>query len=133
MKCPDCKSDKIIEKEGQTYCGNCGLILSEDNISHDNYSEYNYPLDDSIKMDVTLTRLELKHGYRSRSYERFNKFKQHYFELFEDTLLENGYAICDVPHIFYNHFLQWYRLNSKRIGNKKRIDVINWFLMEWEV
>ena len=132
MNCPDCGSNNIVQEKREKYCGNCGLVLDEE-YTDDNCSEYNYPLDDSIKIDTTLTRLELKHNYRSRSYERFNKFKQHYYDLFEDTLLENGYVMSDVPHIFYNHFLQWYQLNSKKIGNKKRIDVIYCFLMEWEV
>jgi hypothetical protein len=80
-----------------------------------------------------MINIEKNHNYRSRSYERFLKFRQNYFYLFEEVLLENNYSMYDVPHIFYNHFLQWYRLNSKRIGNKKRVDVINRFLMEWEV
>ena len=90
-------------------------------------------INDGLDLEMQMIRAELKYGYKSRSYERFKKFKQRYFNLFEDVLLEEGYAMCDVPHIFYNHFRQWYNCNSKRIGNTKRVDVIKWFLMDWEV
>ena len=91
------------------------------------------PIDDGLDLEMQMINIELKYGYKSRSYERFKKFKQRYYDLFEDVLLENGYAMSDVPYIFYNHFRQWYQHNSKRIGNKKRVDVIKCFLMEFEV
>lgn len=90
-------------------------------------------IDDGLDLEMRMINIELKQGYKSRSYERFKKFKQRYYDIFEDILLENGYAITDVPHIFYNHFKQWYEQNSKKIGNTTRVDVINWFLRDWQI
>ena len=135
MKCPECESENIVEEQNEVYCRDCGLIIREDYMTvENNYDENsNLTIDDGLNLDVQMTNIEKKHNYRSRSYERYRKFKQRYYDIFEDVLLENGYAICDIPHIFYNCFRVWYKHNSKRIGNKKRIDVINWFLMDWEV
>ena len=133
MKCKDCGNEEFAEQSREIYCTKCGLVVSEDYLVSDRYETNNSPLDDGVQMDSTLTKLELKHNYRSRAYERYKKFKQNYYDIFESVLLENGYMMYDVPHVFYNHFLQWYNRNSKRVGNKKRVDVINWFLMEWEV
>lgn len=84
-------------------------------------------------LEKQMIDIELKHGYRSRSYERFKKFKQRYYDSFETVLLDKGYMLCDVPDIFYNHFRQWYDCNSKSIGNRSRVDTILLFLSEYEV
>jgi hypothetical protein len=133
MICPECGNEEFREENNEKYCTKCGLVISENFVVPDKYETNNSPLDDGVQIDSSLTKLELKHNYRSRAYERYKKFKQHYYNIFEDILLKNGYEMYDVPHIFFNHFRVWYRTNSKRIGNKKRVDVINWFLMEWEV
>ena len=134
MKCPDCANTEFKKESGEVYCTKCGLVLTEDFSTVENpYGENSLTIDNGLHLEVQMVNIERKYNYRSRSNERFRKFKRHYYDLLEDVLLENGYMMYDVPHIFYNHFLQWYNHNSKRIGNKKRIDVINWFLMEWEV
>jgi hypothetical protein len=134
MKCPECGNEEFREENDEKYCTKCGLVISEDyNTVENPYGENSLTIDNGLHLEMKMTNIEKKHNYRSRSYERFNKFKQNYYDIFENVLLKNGYMMYDVPHIFYNHFRQWYQHNSKRIGNKKRVDVINWFLMEWEV
>jgi hypothetical protein len=133
MKCPECGSEKIVEEEHQTYCGNCGLILSENYCANDKYETDNCPLNDSVEMNVTLTKLERKHNYTSKAAKRFWKFKSDYFDLFEEILLEEGYHYADIPNIFYNNFMDWFYSRKHKRGNKKRKDVIYDFLMAGEV
>lgn len=83
-------------------------------------------------LEMQMIDIELKHGYKSRSYERFKKFKQRYYDTFETILLNKDYMLYEVPNIFYNHFRQWYNCNSKRIGNRSRVDTILLFLSEYE-
>ena len=132
MKCPDCGSENIV-KEEEIYCGNCGLILLEDCFRDDNYKTDNYPLNDSVEMNVTLARLERKHGYTSKAQKRFWKFKSDYWDLFEKILLEEGYKYADIPHIFYNHFMDYYYSRKQKKGSRKRKDIIYDFLISWEI
>lgn len=133
MKCPECGSNKIIEEEREKYCGNCGLVLTEDYITDDNYNTNNYPLNDSVEMNTALTKLEKKHGYDSKAAKRFRRFKSDYFDLVEEILLEEGYKYADIPNIFYNHFMDWYYSRKHRLGGRKRKDIVYDFLISWEI
>lgn len=133
MICPECGSEKIVEERNEIYCQNCGLILSENYCVNDKYETDNCPLNDSVEMNTTLTRLEKKHGYDSKAAKRFRKFKFDYFDLFEQVLLQEGYKYADIPSIFYDHFIDWYYSRKQKRGNKKRKDIIYDFLMAWEV
>ena len=133
MKCSDCGNGEFKEENKIVYCTKCGLILSENYCANDKYETDNCPLNDSVEMNTTLTRLEKKHGYDSKAAKRFRKFKFDYFSLFEEILLKEGYNYADIPDIFYSHFIDWYYSRKHKRGNKKRKDVIYDFLMAWEV
>ena len=133
MKCPECSTTEFKKENGELYCSKCGLVLSECFIVPDKYETDNCPLNDSVEMNTTLTKLEMKHGYDSKAAKRFRKFKFDYFNLFEEVLLEEGYNYADIPHIFYNHFMDWYYSRKQKHSNKKRKDIIYDFLMAWEV
>jgi ABC-type ATPase with predicted acetyltransferase domain len=133
MKCPDCKNEEFKEENGELYCSKCGLILSEDYRVNDKYETDNCPLNDSVEMNVTLTKLEKKHGYDSKSAQRFRRFKADYFDLFEKILLKEGYHYADIPNIFYNHFIDWYYSRKHKKGGRKRKDIVYDFLIRWEI
>ena len=90
-------------------------------------------LNDGLDLEMQMILIELKHGWKSPAYRRFEKLKQRYYNLFEEILLEKGYESSKIPYLFNNHFKQWYGLNSKGRGNPKRVDVINQFLKEFWV
>lgn len=133
MKCPECKSKKIITENNQTYCNNCGLILSEDYMVLDEYGTDNHLLPNSFKIDSILNKLEKKYNYDSKAAQRFRKFKSNYFDLFEKILLSGGYKYVNIHKIFYNHFCDWYSIRKHRISNRKREDIIYDFLYDWEI
>lgn len=93
---------------------------------------YHEVLNNGLDVEKEMIRIERKYGYKSPAYRRFENFKHNYYGLFEDILLKKGYNVSDVPIIFYNHFKQWYELNSKSKGNSKRVDVIHQFLKDYE-
>lgn len=93
---------------------------------------YHEVLNNGLDLEKEMVRIERKYGYKSPAQERFIKFKQRYYDLFEDILLKKGYNVSDVPIIFYNHFKSWYHINSKGKGNTTRVDVINQFLKDFE-
>jgi hypothetical protein len=132
-KCPECGNEEFREENNEKYCTKCGFVISENYIVSDKYETDNYPLNDSVNMNTTLTKLEKKHGYDSKAAKRFRKFKFDYFDLFEQVLLQEGYHYADIPNIFYNHFMNWFYSRKHKRGNKKRKDVIYDFLMAWEV
>lgn len=98
-----------------------------------NTGSFHELLNNGQDLEMEMIRIERKHGYKSRSYRRFENFKRNYYDVFERILLENGYKLYEVPNIFYSHFKQWYDLNFKNNKNTKRVDVINQFLDEFEV
>lgn len=134
-KCPDCGENVNPE---DTFCPRCGLVFDDSPIYNTsgydkNTGTYHEILNNGLDLEREMIQIELKHGYKSLAYMRFENFKKHYYDLFEEVLLENGYKLCEVPIIFYNHFRQWYQLNSKGKGNTNRVDVIQQFLKEFEV
>ena len=133
MKCPECENEEFREENGELYCTKCGLVLSEYFFVPDKYKTDNCPLNDSVEMNTTLTRIEKKHGYDSKAAKRFRKFKSDYFDLFEEILLEEGYHYANIPHIFYNHFMDWYYSKKNKEGSRKRKDVVYDFLISWEI
>ena len=90
-------------------------------------------LNDGLDLEMEMIRRELKYGYKSKSYRRFESFKRNYYDLFEKILLKNGYEMYEVLHLFNNHFKQWYDLNFKSNKNTKRVEVINQFLETYQV
>ncbi len=125
-KCPECNENVNPE---DTFCHKCGLVFDDSPVYDDSgFSTFNAPLGNGVELEYRLTRVEKKYGWNSPSANRYNKFKERYYNIFEEELLKHGFSLAEIDVIFLNDFSGWYKRNSKKIGGMKRKDVINRFL-----
>ncbi len=126
-KCPECGFEDI--EPGDTFCKRCGLIF-DDSPVYDNsgFDTFNAPLGNGVELEYRLTRIEKRYKWNSPAANKYNKFKERYYDLLIEELSKYGFTFAEANIIFLNDFSIWYKKNSDKIGGKKRKDVIKTFI-----